>query len=64
MPKEGGIGQFADLRGGGRLGKKEGGVFLRGGGVDTLMHTMLQTIRRQQPTNCLSVFDHFVGLAP
>ena len=22
-----------------------------------------QTIRRQQPTNCLSVFDHFVRLA-
>ena len=22
-----------------------------------------QTIRRQQPTNCLSVLDHFVGLA-
>ena len=22
-----------------------------------------QTIRRQQPVNCLSVFDHFVGLA-
>ena len=22
-----------------------------------------QTIRRQQPTNFLSVFDHFVGLA-
>ena len=22
-----------------------------------------ETIRRQQPTNCLSVFDHFVGLA-
>ena len=22
-----------------------------------------QTIRRQQLTNCLSVFDHFVGLA-
>ena len=21
-----------------------------------------QTIRRQQPTNCVSVFDHFVGL--
>ena len=21
-----------------------------------------QTIRRQTPTNCLSVFDHFVGL--
>ena len=23
----------------------------------------IQTIRRQFPTNCLSVFDHFVGLA-
>ena len=22
-----------------------------------------QTIRRQQPTNCLSMFDHFGGLA-
>ena len=22
-----------------------------------------QTIRQQQPTNCLSMFDHFVGLA-
>ena len=22
-----------------------------------------QTIRREQPTNCLSVFDHFVKLA-
>ena len=22
-----------------------------------------QTIRGQQPTNCLSVFDHFVGFA-
>ena len=22
----------------------------------------IQTIRRQKPTNCLSVFDHFVGL--
>ena len=22
-----------------------------------------QTIRWQQPTNCLSVFDHFLGLA-
>ena len=21
-----------------------------------------QTVRRQQPRNCLSVFDHFVGL--
>ena len=23
----------------------------------------IETIRRQQPTNCLSVFDHFVVLA-
>ena len=23
-----------------------------------------QTNRQQKPTNCLSVFDHFVGLAP
>ena len=23
-----------------------------------------QTIRRLLPSNCLSVFDHFVGLAP
>ena len=23
-----------------------------------------QTIHRQQPTNCLCVFDHFVGLVP
>ena len=22
-----------------------------------------QTIRREQPANCLSVFDHFVGLS-
>ena len=27
----------------------------------TVKHT--QTIRRLLPTNCLSVFDHFVGLA-
>ena len=27
-----------------------------------IKHT--QTIRRLLPTNCLSVFDHFVGLAP
>ena len=39
LPKKVGFGQFADLRGGGGLGKKEGGVFLRGG-VETLMHTM------------------------
>ena len=26
-----------------------------------IKHT--QAIRRQQPTNCLKVFDHFVGLA-
>ena len=23
-----------------------------------------QTIRQQKPTNCMSMFDHFVGLAP
>ena len=23
-----------------------------------------QTIRQQKPTNCMSLFDHFVGLAP
>ena len=36
----GGLGQFADLwgGGGGGLGKKEGGVFW--GGIDTPMHTM------------------------
>ena len=27
------------------------------------MVELTQTICRQQPTNCLSVFDHFVGLA-
>ena len=34
----GGLGQFADLRWG--LGKKDGGVFEGGGGVDTPRHTM------------------------
>ena len=27
------------------------------------MVKQIQTIRRQKPTNCLSVFVHFVGLA-
>ena len=27
------------------------------------MFKHIQTIRRQQPTNSLNVFDHFVGLA-
>ena len=27
------------------------------------MFKYTQAIRRQKPTNCLSVFDHFVGLA-
>ena len=36
LKKGGGLGQFADLRG--RLGKKEGVVFLRG--VDTPVHTI------------------------
>ena len=35
-----GLGQFADLRGGGGLARKRGVVFLMGGGgVDTSMHT-------------------------
>ena len=38
LPKKGGLGQFADSRGG--LGKKERGMFLRGRG-DTPVHTML-----------------------
>ena len=39
MPKKGeGLGQFPDLSRG--LGKKEEVVILRGGGVDTPMHTM------------------------
>ena len=39
LPKKGGLGQFADSRGGGG-GKKERGMFLRGSG-DTPVHTML-----------------------
>ena len=35
--RKGVLGQFPDLRGG-RLGKKEGGVFMRG--VDNPMHTV------------------------
>ena len=54
-----------------------GWVFLKGGAdtecvffsrlsflrleINPVKHT--QTIRWQKPTNCLSVFDHFVGLA-
>ena len=42
--KRGRLGQFVDLRGGGRFGKKEGVVFFEGGrGVDTSMHTMYGT---------------------
>ena len=38
MPKKGGLGQFADLRG---AWQERGGVFQWGeGGVDTPMHTM------------------------
>ena len=44
MPKKGGFGQFADLRGGGGLGKKEGGGVFEEGGVDTLMHTMIEMV--------------------
>ena len=31
--------------------------------ISTEMAKHTQTIRRQQPMNCLGVFDHFVGLA-
>ena len=40
FPKKGGLGQFADLRGGGGGKKERGMVFLREG-VDTPMHTMI-----------------------
>ena len=40
LPKKGGLGQFADLRGGGGLARKRGWFFFKGGGVDTPMHTM------------------------
>ena len=50
LPKKGGFGQFADLRGG--LGKKErgGGVFEEG--VDTLMHTMSLSSSKSLDHNC------------
>ena len=41
MPKKRGLGQLANLRGG--LVKKRGGVFLRGGSVDTPMHTVMES---------------------
>ena len=40
MPTKGGLGQFANLRGGGLARKKGGGIFEGGGGVDTPLHTM------------------------
>ena len=45
LPKKGGggLGQFADLRGG--LGEKEGMVFLRG--VGTPVHTMLINLSKR-----------------
>ena len=50
--KEGGLEQFADLRG---AWQERGGVFLRG--VDTPMHTMetLASFRKQQKTQKLAV---------
>ena len=44
MPKKGELGQFADLREG-RLGKKEGGGFFEGEGVDTPMHTVNKLLK-------------------
>ena len=42
LKRGGGLGQFADLKGGGGLARKRGVVFLKGGrgGVDTPMHNM------------------------
>ena len=40
LPKKGGLGQFAGLRGG--LAKKRGVMFLRG--ADTPMHTMITEV--------------------
>ena len=56
----GGLGQFAYLRVGGGLAKKEGVVFLRG--VDTLMHTiskwMQGFLRALEPPKELWFQDH------
>ena len=53
MPKKGGLGQFADLRGGGLGKKEEVGVFEgRGEGVSTLMHTMSCTLAFSLRTPC------------
>ena len=41
LPKKGGLGHFADLRGGG-LSKKDGVVVLRE--VDNPMHTMIEAL--------------------
>ena len=44
MPKKGGLGQFADLGGGGGLTRKRGWGGVGGGGVDSPMHTMSKEI--------------------
>ena len=43
LPEKEGLGQLTDLRGG--LVRKRGWCFWGGGGVDTLMHTMLHHIK-------------------
>ena len=43
MPKKGGLGPFANLKG---LDKKEGDVFEEGVGVKTPMHTMNRKLPR------------------
>ena len=48
MLKKGGLGQFANLKGGGGLTRKRGGGAFEGwmkGVVDTPMHTMTSLIR-------------------
>ena len=64
LPKKGGFGQFANLRGGG-LGEKEGVVFLTR--VDTPMHTktkMLKDVKRKMlKSNYISnfIWSHLSG---
>ena len=69
LPKKGGLGEFADLRG--ELGKKEGGVFLGRWGVDTPMHTMnvepgfFKKIFPNLNPNFLDYFCHYeCGFSP
>ena len=58
LPKNGGLGQFADLRGGG-LGTKEGsGVFEGEGVADTPMHTMIAIFQCRKVLTWPWLLDH------